>query len=128
MEEPETHGMDETQSDLISRHKLETEFLQGSVRHTRSAEKAENRNEKIQEDWRNCGELGEGGFGSVHKEIQDATGHYRAVKTIKKRQASRLDYSRELLVMAKLAKVCALSPGLLPSRACLIVLCSNSQF
>jgi len=126
MEEPETRDVDETQSDLISRHKLETEFLQGSVRHTRPAEKAENRNEKIQEDWRNCGELGAGGFGSVHKEIQDATGHYRAVKTIKKRQANRLDYSRELLVMAKLAKVCVLSPNLLPLRDYL-VLCSHGR-
>jgi len=95
--------MDKTQSDLILRHKLETEFLQSS------AEKGD-RNEKIKEDWRNCGELGTGGFGSVHMEIQENTGLYRAVKTIKKTQDSRLDYYGELRVMAKLAKVCVLSP------------------
>jgi len=66
------------------------------------------RYEKNEEDWKNCGELGKGGSGVVHKQIQETTGRYRAVKTIDKRQA--LDYFREVLVMAILSKVCALTP------------------
>ncbi|PUU79028.1 kinase-like domain-containing protein [Tuber borchii] len=95
--------MDKTQSDLVEGYKLETEFFQDHVRHTRYVEKAENRNRKVKEDWSNCGELGRGGFGVVYRQIQKATGRYRAVKAIDRRQASRLDCSRELLVMAKLA-------------------------
>ena len=102
--------MAKAQSDLVMWYKLETEFFQGCVRHTRYAERAKNRNEKIEEDWRDCGELGRGGFGVVHKQIRKDTGHYRAVKTIDKRNSAKLDYSRELLVMAILAKVCGLIP------------------
>ena len=64
----------------------------------------------MREEWRNCGELGKGGFGVVHKQIRKATGHYRAVKMIDKRLPAKIDYSRELLVMAILAKVCGLTP------------------
>ena len=91
-------------------YNLETEFFHDYVRHTRYAEKAKNRNEQVEEDWRNCGELGRGGFGVVHKQIRKATGHYRAVKSIDKRLPAKLDYSREVLVMAVLAKVCDLTP------------------
>ncbi|KAG0643260.1 kinase-like domain-containing protein [Tuber brumale] len=96
--------MGKVQSDLVVRYKLETEFFQDHIRHTRYVEGAKNENEKVMEDWRNCGEIGEGGFGVVHKQIQETTGHYRAVKTIDKRVPSKLDYSRELLVMSILAK------------------------
>ncbi|CUS12980.1 unnamed protein product, partial [Tuber aestivum] len=97
--------MDKTQSDLVVWYRMETEFFQDHVRHTRYVEKAKNRNRKVREDWSNCEELGEGGFGVVHKQIQKNTGHFRAVKTIDKRRLPRdLDYSRELLVMAILAK------------------------
>ncbi|CUS11450.1 unnamed protein product, partial [Tuber aestivum] len=96
--------MDKAQSDLVIWYKLETEFLRDYVRHTRYGEKAENRNKKVKEDWSNCGELGKGGFGVVHKQIQRTTGSFRAVKAIDKRLHSKLDYSRELLVMAVLAK------------------------
>ena len=102
--------MDNTQSDLIEWYKLETEFFQDHVRHTRYLGEAKNRNKKVEEDWRNCGELGKGGFGVVHKQVQEITGRYRAVKTIDKRPPLRLDYSRELLVMAILAKVGVLIP------------------
>ena len=98
--------MGEAQSDLIVWYKLETEFLKDHVRHTKYVGKAKNRNEKRKEDWKNCGELGRGGFGVVHKQIQETTGHYRAVKTIDKRLYPKADHSRELLVMAILAKVC----------------------
>jgi len=102
--------MDNTQSDLIMWYQLETEFFQDHVRHTRYLGEARKRNKKVKEDWSNCGELGKGGFGVVHKQVQKATGRYRAVKTIDKRPPLRLDYSRELLVMAILAKVGALIP------------------
>ena len=118
--------MDRAQSDLVVWYRLETEFFQDYVRHTRYVEKAKNRNEKVVEDWCDCGELGRGGFGIVHKQIQKATGHYRAVKTIDKRLSIELDYSRELLVMAILTKVCGLTPegsylSLLPLRDILVI-------
>ena len=111
--------MDNAQSDLIEWYKFETEFVRDHVRHTRYLRGAKNRNTKVKEDWKNCGELGKGGFGVVHKQVQETTGRYRAVKTIDKRPPLRLDYSRELLVMAILAKVGVLIPevsghGLLP--------------
>ncbi|KAG0133636.1 kinase-like domain-containing protein, partial [Tuber indicum] len=96
--------MDKPQSDLVVWYKLETEFFQDHVRHTRYLEKAKDRNGKVKEDWSNSGELGKGGFGVVHKQVQETTGRCRAVKTIDKRLPHRLDYSRELLVMAILAK------------------------
>ena len=102
--------MDNLQSDMIVWYELETEFFQDHVRHTKYLGKAKNRNEKVKEDWSNCGELGRGGFGVVHKQIEKTTGHYRAVKMIEKRPSIMLDYSRELLVMAILAKVCVLIP------------------
>ena len=98
--------MAEAQSDLVMWYKLETEFFPDYVRHKKYAERAKNRNERIEENWSDCGELGRGGFGVVHKQIRKATGDYRAVKTINKRLPANFDYSRELLVMAILAKVC----------------------
>ena len=102
--------MGKAQSDLIEWYKLETEFLQDSVRHKKYLGKAKNRNEKAKEDWSNCGELGRGSFGVVHKQIEQTTGQYRAVKTVDKRLPNEVDYSRELLMMAILAKVCLLIP------------------
>lgn len=97
--------MDNWQSDLIVSYKLETEFFPDHVRHTTCVREARNRNEKMKEDWRDCEELGKGGFGIVHKQIEKTTGSYRAVKMIDKRLSPGNDYSRELLVMAILAKV-----------------------
>ena len=102
--------MGKTQSDLVEWYELETEFFQDYVRHTKYVGKAKNRNQKVMENWSNCGELGRGGFGVVHKQIQETTGHCRAVKTIDKRPCPKADYSRELLVMAILAKVSVLIP------------------
>jgi len=101
--------MGKAQSDLIEWYKLETEFFRDRVRHTRYLGKAKNRNEKVKEDWSNCGEVGKGGFGVVHKQIEKTTGQCRAVKTIEKRLPNEVDYSRELLVMAILTKVCVLT-------------------
>jgi len=105
------------QSDLVEWCKLETEFFQDHVRHTRYVEKGGNRYKKVNEDWSNCGELGTGGFGVVNKQIRGTTAHYRAVKTIDKRRLpSGFDYYRELVIMAILAKVCVLDPaGFFPS-------------
>ncbi|KAG0133627.1 kinase-like domain-containing protein [Tuber indicum] len=96
--------MDKAPSDLVEWYKLETEFFQDVVRHTRYVEGPKNRNEKVKEEWRNCGELGRGGFGVVNKQIRETTGHCRAVKAIDKRVSHKIDYSRELLVMSILAK------------------------
>jgi len=103
--------MGETQSDLIIWYKLQTEFFQDHVRHTRYIAEAKRRNEEAKDDWRNCGELGRGSFGIVNKQVQETTGRCRAVKTIDKRLHSKIHYSRELLVMAILAKVRVLTPG-----------------
>ena len=97
--------MDKSQSDLIEWYKLETEFFPDYIRHTNYVREARNRNEKMKEDWRDCEELGKGGFGVVHKQMEKTTGRCRAVKTIDKRLPLKHDYSRELLVMAILAKV-----------------------
>jgi len=62
---------------------------------------------RVKEDWRNCEELGTGSFGIVYKQVEGATGRYPAIKAIDKRRLPpNFDYSRELLVMAILAKVC----------------------
>jgi len=106
---PQTQDMEEAQSDLVLWYKIETEFFQDHIRHTRYIAKAKSRDEEVKEDWRNCGELGRGGFGVVYKQIQETTGRYRAVKAIDKRMHSKIHYSRELLVMAILAKVRALT-------------------
>jgi len=97
--------MDKPPSDLVLWYKLETEFFGDHVRHTRYPGRARNRGEKVKEDWDNGEELGRGGFGIVHKQIEKKTGRCRAVKTIDKRQPHKIDHSRELLVMAILAKV-----------------------
>ena len=115
--------MDRGKSDLISRYKLETEFLRGGVRHTGCVGGAKDKGGKVKEEWGDCGELGSGGFGVVYKQIQRATGNHRAVKAIPKRQVSTLDCAREVLVMAKLAKVRILtlkgiSPRLLRLSCC----------
>ena len=102
--------MGKAKPDWIGSYKLETEFSQDGVRHAKYLGEAKNRNEKVGGDWSNCGELGRGGFGVVHKQIEKTTGQYRAVKRIDRRLPNEVDYSRELLVMAILAKVCVLIP------------------
>jgi len=102
--------MDEAQSDLVEWYKLETEFFHDHLRHMKCVGKGKNRGEKVKEDWTNCGELGSGGFGVVHRQIQGTTSHYRAVKSINKRLYPKVYYSREILVMAILAKVCGIPP------------------
>jgi len=129
-EELQTRKVDEAQSCSAALPRLETEFFQDHVKQTKYVEKVKNNDETMKAGWSNCGELGRGGFGVVYKQIQKATGHYRAVKAIDKRLAFPLDYSREHLVMAKLAKVCVLAPVEIGLVYCPygIVLCSNGQW
>ena len=109
--------MDTVQSDLVEWYKLETEFFQDHVRHTKSVRKEQNWYVRKKENWCNCEELGAGALSVVYKQVRGTTSRYRAVKTIDKRRIPlNLDYSRELLVMALLAKVFLLvSNGLCPS-------------
>jgi len=102
--------MDKVQSDLVEWYKLETDFFNDHVRHTRCTAQAKSRNQRVEEEWSNCGEIGRGGFGVVHKQVHGTTGRYRAVKAIDKRQHTEVHYSRELLVIAILAKVCVQTP------------------
>ena len=115
--------MDEARSDLIVSRKLETKFFRDHVRHTRYVREAKGGYKKEVDDWRNCGELGKGGSGIVHKQIEVTTGRYRAVKTIDKKKAP--DYSRELHVMTILEEVCLIPerihPILFPLWDCLVV-------
>ena len=100
-----------TQSDLVERYKLETEFFQDHVRHTRYVEKEQNNYVSKKEDWCDFEELGTGGLSVVYKQVRRTTSRCRAVKTIDKRRLpSNFDWSRELLVMAILAKVCVQDP------------------
>jgi len=109
--------MDTVQSDLVEWHKLGTEFFQDHVRHTICVEKERNRYVRKKENWCNCEELGARGLSVVYKQVRGTASRYRAVKTIGKRRLPLdLDYSRELLVMALLAKAFLLVPkGLCPS-------------
>ena len=81
--------MNVVQSGLVEWHNLETEFFQDHVGHTRYVEKEENRYKRVKEDWRNCGELGTGGFGAVYKQVRGTIGLYRAAETIDKRRLPR---------------------------------------
>ena len=105
LKEPQIREMNTGQSDLVEWYKLETEFVQDRVRHARYMEGG-NKYKRVKEDWGNCEELGAGGFGVVYKQVQGTTGRYRALKAIDKRRLPpNFDCSRELLVMAILAKV-----------------------
>jgi len=109
--------MNTTQSDFVEWYKLETEFLQDHIRHTRYVEKEKNRYVRKKDNWSNYEELGDRALSVVYKQVRGTTSRYRAVKTIDKRRLPpNFDYYRELLVGALLAKVCLLVPkGLCPS-------------
>ena len=98
-------GEHKAQYDLVQEYKLDTEFFQDHIRHIIYMGTAESDSGEVGEEWSNCGEIGRGGFSVVYKQIQKTTGQYRAVKTIDKRLPTKLDYSRELVLMARLTKV-----------------------
>ena len=92
----------------IGYHKLDTEFLSGHVRHTtfHSDTSRGKRRVEVVENWHRGRELGRGSFGTVFLERSEK-GEHRAVKDIVKQKGSRfvIDYKRELMAMARLAKV-----------------------
>ena len=98
-----------TSSELvILYHKLETKFLDNCVQHTTyhsNASRGE-RQVKVVTTWRRDQELGRGISGTVFLE-RSGKGALRAVKDIVKDKNSRIkiDYGRELIAMATLAKV-----------------------
>ncbi|PUU79018.1 kinase-like domain-containing protein [Tuber borchii] len=85
-------------------HKVEAEFFPNHVGHTNCLREATNTYKEVEEHWSNCGELRSGGFGVIHRQMEETTRHYRALKTIHMRLLLKLNYSRELLMMAILAK------------------------
>ncbi|RPB00560.1 kinase-like protein, partial [Choiromyces venosus 120613-1] len=96
--------MNKDQPDLAESYRLETEFSPNHVRHTKHARGSSERSERV-EDWSQGEVLGYGAFGVVHKELESKTGRCRAVRMIDKRRLpAQFDYSRELLVIAILAK------------------------
>ena len=93
---------------VIGYHKLDTEFFTGHVQHTmlRSDAAQGRRRVKVVKKWYRDRELGRGSFGTVFLERSER-GEYRAVKEIARDRNStvRIDYRRELMAMAILAKV-----------------------
>lgn len=96
-------------SELVIRyHNLETEFFGSYVRHTTyhsNAARGERR-VKVVKTWHRGWELGRGCSGTVFLERSEE-GELRAVKDIAKDMNTRIkiDYRRELMAMAVLAKV-----------------------
>ena len=92
----------------IGYHKLDTEFVNGIVRHTTFHSDASRgvRRVTVVTDWYRDRELGRGSFGTVFLE-KSGRGEYRAVKDIAKNKNRRIviDYRRELMAMAILSKV-----------------------
>ena len=93
---------------VIDYHKLDTEFFNGHVRHTTFHSDASRgrRRVKVVKKWYRGRELGRGSFGTVFLERSEE-GEWRAVKEIAKDKNSKvtIDYRRELMAMAVLAKV-----------------------
>ena len=94
-------------SDLVRDSKLEATVshegtLQAIYRSSRSARR---RRVRIEERWIRDGFLGQGAFGTVHKERCEQGGQIklRAIKEIKKKVAvgEEIDYTRELEAVAK---------------------------
>ncbi|CUS12985.1 unnamed protein product [Tuber aestivum] len=94
--------MKTVRSDLVDSYRLETEFLPNCVRHTNYST---SRRKETKEEWSVCEHLGRGSSSVVYKQVESSTGNCRALKVIDKtRLPAGLDYSRELTVMAVLAK------------------------
>ena len=91
----------------IGYHKLDTRFFRGHVRHTTSHSDASlgRRQVTVAKNWYRGQELGRGNFGTVYLESSDK-GEHRAVKEmLKGKDRKKIDYRRELMAMAILAKV-----------------------
>jgi hypothetical protein len=93
-------------SDLVNHFKLETVFRQDcTLEITRTIQSGRGRRAAKTEKKRTKQEhLGGGTFGEVWLE-KDQFGTTRAVKDIKKKRNTGVDYYKELLAMANLSKV-----------------------
>ena len=93
---------------VIGYHKLNTRFFSSHVQHTtfHSDVSQGKRQVKVVRNWFRGRELGRGGSGTVFLETSER-GERRAVKDIAKDKNSRIkiNYRRELMAMAVLAKV-----------------------
>lgn len=90
----------------LDRFRLETSFGNGRVTHTtyQTDVAAQRRTAPVQTTWVDKRILGSGGFGEVF--LQEAGGgELRAVKKIYT-GAGKMDFSREVSVMIKVAHVC----------------------
>lgn len=92
----------------IGFHRLETKFFTDHVQHTTFHSDATQgrRRVKVVKNWYRDRQIGHGSFGTVFLERSDK-GESRAVKVIAKdaNRTKKIDYRRELMAMAILAKV-----------------------
>jgi serine/threonine protein kinase len=95
-------------SDLVRDSRLNTEFLDGQIKHIyfTSSRSARQRRVKVEEIWSRQKELGNGTYGQVWLEScisGQRSGKVRAVKAIRKDKtlSSNIDYKRELEATAK---------------------------
>lgn len=103
--------MSDPDNSKLDRFKLETSFGNGSVTHTTyiTDVTAKQRRAPVQTTWTDKKILGSGGFGVVI--LQEAGGELRAVKKIYT-GALKMDFSREVSVMAKVAHACTQTAAL----------------
>lgn len=89
----------------ISFHKLDTEFFTDHVQHRtfRSGASLGRPRVAVVENWYRDRDLGRGSFGTVFRERSGERD--RAVRDIAKDRCNRIDYKRNLFVMAIVAKV-----------------------
>ena len=87
-------------------HKLDTKFFNDHVQHTAVHSDASRgmRRVTVVKNWSRVREVGRGSLGTVFLE-KSKEGKYRAVKEVAKDRRGIIDYRRELIAMAKLAKV-----------------------
>ena len=96
--------------DLIDHYKLNVDFL---VDHCQ--ELSYGRRKKAEKKWYRVKSIGRGGYGTVWLEQDRQTSSERAVKEIPKKTSihgPRIDYTKELLAMAKFSRVCNAFPFL----------------
>lgn len=91
---------------VIGYHRLDTTFYPDHVQHiTYRSDAAQGRRRvRVVEKWYRDQKLGQGSFGTVFLESSEEGG-CRAVKEVSKRRDGAVDYRRELIAMAKLARV-----------------------
>jgi hypothetical protein len=100
-------------SDLVDSFKLKTEFRHDcTIEITRTNRSEQGRRAvRTEKKWTKHEYLGSGAFGEVWLE-KDQLGDARAVKDVRKRLSTGVDYHKELLAMANLSKVWYGSDGI----------------